>query len=90
MAKRFLVNVAVENKPSARDPEGETIQKELIWRGGYTSVRSVRVAKLLMMIVESDSGGEAEKLAARLCNDLRIFNPAVHSISVELKGEVPS
>ena len=34
----FMVEVVIENKPVAKDPEGETIQRDLMNRGGYPQV----------------------------------------------------
>jgi len=83
----YLVEVLIENKPLARDPEGETIHRELILRGGYNSVRSVRVGKLLRLEIESASEDEAKDIAIKLCNDLRIYNPVVHTYRVEIRGK---
>ncbi len=82
----YIVEVLIENKPLARDPEGETIYRDLILRGGYDSVRSVRVGKLLRFEIESNSAEEAEKIAVKMCNDLRIYNPVVHTYRVEIRG----
>lgn len=83
----YLVEVLIENKPLARDPEGETIHRELILRGGYNSVRLVRVGKLLRLEIESASEDEAKDIAIKLCNDLRIYNPVVHTYRVEIRGK---
>src|SRR5437879_11789660 len=74
----FTVEVVVENKPLARDPEGETIHHNLILKGGYSQVTSVRAAKLLRMKVEASSPEDARQLVQRLCEDLRLYNPAEH------------
>jgi len=68
----FIVEVVVENKPLARDPEGETIHHNLILKGGYSQVTNVRAGKLLRMNVEASSPDEAERLVRKLCDDLRI------------------
>lgn len=87
MADRtFVVEVIVENKPLARDPEGETIQNNLILKGGYKQVTGVRAGKLLRMNVEADSPDDARDLVKKLCDDLRIYNPAAHTCEVRLVG----
>ena len=46
-AGKFLVQVVIENKPYINDPEGETIHRDLVVKGGYAQVKSVRAAKML-------------------------------------------
>ena len=77
----FHVLVTIENKPHVSDPEGETIHRDLIIRGGYSNVRSVRSAKNLKMIVSAKSKKAAEQMVMRLCEELRIFNPIVSNCS---------
>lgn len=81
------VEVIVQNKPLARDPEGETIHRNLILKGGYDKVTGVRAGKLLRMTVQAKSGQEAEDLVRKLCDDLRIYNPAAHSCEVRIVEE---
>jgi phosphoribosylformylglycinamidine synthase subunit PurS len=80
----FTVEVVVENKPLARDPEGETIHHNLVLKGGYSQVTSVRAGKLLRMSVEAGSEKDAEQLVLKLCDDLRIYNPAAHVCRVRV------
>jgi phosphoribosylformylglycinamidine synthase subunit PurS len=82
----YLVEVIVENKPLARDPEGETIHQNLILKGGYNQVTSVRAGKLLRMKVEANSPDEARAVVRKLSDDLRIYNPAAHTIQVRIVG----
>ena len=82
----YLVEVIVENKPLARDPEGETIHQNLILKGGYNQVSSVRAGKLLRMQVEANSPDEARAVVRKLSDDLRIYNPAAHTIQVRIVG----
>lgn len=79
---KFTVQVVIENKPHINDPEGETIHKDLVIKGGYSAVQSVRSAKMLKMIVSGKSEKDAEKTVARLCEELRIFNPVVSNCTV--------
>ena len=80
---RFIVQVIIENKPYINDPEGETIHRDLVVKGGYAAVDSVRAAKMLKMAVSADSEKEAEKLVQKLCEELRIFNPVVSNCTVK-------
>ncbi len=82
----YTVEVIVENKPLARDPEGETIHHNLILKGGYSQVTNVRAGKLLRMNVQAGTGEEAQKLVKKLCDDLRIYNPAAHLCQVRIVG----
>src|SRR5437867_1745739 len=74
--RNHVIEVIVENKPLARDPEGETIHHNLIMKGGYNQVTDVRAGKLLRMTVEASSPDQARDLVKRLCDDLRIYNRA--------------
>ena len=80
----FTVEVVVENKPLARDPEGETIHRNLVLKGGYSQVTSVRAGKLLRMNVEASSPDIARQLVQKLCDDLRIYNPAAHTCQIRV------
>ena len=82
----YTVEVVVENKPLARDPEGETIHRNLILKGGYDQISGVRAGKLLRLSVQAESGDDAQQLVKKLCDDLRIYNPAAHNCQVRLVG----
>lgn len=82
----YAVEVVVENKPLARDPEGETIHRNLILKGGYNQISGVRAGKLLRLSVQAESGDDAKQLVKKLCDDLRIYNPAAHNCQVRLVG----
>jgi len=82
----YTIEVIVENKPLARDPEGETIHHNLILKGGYKQVTAVRAGKMLRMTVEADSPDQARAVVKRLCDDLRIYNPAAHVCQVRILG----
>jgi phosphoribosylformylglycinamidine synthase len=85
---KFLVQVVIENKPYINDPEGETIHRDLVVKGGYSSVQSVRLAKMLKMVVSSKSEKDAEATVKKLCEELRIFNPVVSNCTVRAAGKV--
>jgi phosphoribosylformylglycinamidine synthase len=85
---KFVVQVVIENKPYINDPEGETIHRDLVVKGGYSSVQSVRSAKMLKMVVNSKSEKEAEMTVKQLCEELRIFNPVVSNCTVKATGKV--
>lgn len=82
MARDWVVSVVIEPKPSLRDPEGETILRDLVHKKGWQAVKEVRAARLLRFRVDAENGEEAERLVARLCDELRLYNPISHSFSV--------
>lgn len=87
---KFLVVVTIENKPCINDPEGETIHRDLVIKGGYSNVESVRSAKTLKIIIIAKSEKEAEKVVHDLCEDLRIYNPVVSNCTVKSAGKLVS
>ncbi len=86
--EKFLVSVVIENKPYVSDPEGETILKDLIAKGGYSAVKEVRTGKTLKMTVEAKNDKDAEDIVRKLCDELRIYNPVVSNCRVECLGRV--
>jgi len=82
----FTIEVVVENKPLARDPEGEAIHHNLILKGGYSQITNVRAGKFLRMNVRAGTAEDAQRLVKKLCDDLRIYNPAAHICQVRIVG----
>lgn len=80
---RFSVKVVVSNRPGASDPEGETIYRDLVSKSGYKQVKAIRSGKFLRFEVAAEDATRAKELVARMCDELRIYNPAAHSITVE-------
>jgi phosphoribosylformylglycinamidine synthase len=85
---KYLVQVVIENKPYINDPEGETIHRDLVVKGGYSNVASVRSAKMLKMVVTSKSEKDAEQTVKKLCEELRIFNPVVSNCAVKASSKI--
>jgi phosphoribosylformylglycinamidine synthase PurS subunit len=83
----YLVEIVVGNKPQAKDPEGQTIMKDLMHKSGYDCVRDVRTGKLLKVQIEANSEEEAKQKAFDMCNDLRIYNPVAHYCKIEIRGK---
>jgi phosphoribosylformylglycinamidine synthase len=81
MAK-YLVVVTIENKEQIGDPEGETIKKDLILRSGYSKVESVKSAKCYNIVINTNSEEEAKMDVAKLCEELRIYNPVVSNCTI--------
>jgi len=80
----FMVHVVIENKPGISDPEGETILKDLVLKGNFLSVKKIRCAKMLKFKIIEKSKTIAEKKIHKLCDDLRIYNPMVSKITIEV------
>ncbi|MEL9908532.1 phosphoribosylformylglycinamidine synthase subunit PurS [Desulfurococcus sp.] len=85
-AMLFTVNVVISYKPSIRDPEGETIYRQLILKNNYSMVKNVRAGKFLRLLIEAESPEKAVEQVKQACLDLRIYNPVVHEIEVFLHG----
>ena len=79
----FLVHVIIENKSGISDPEGETILKDLVLKGSFSSVSKIRTAKMLKFTIKEKNKKSAEEKVRKLCDELRIFNPMVSQISVK-------
>ena len=84
MPKRFSVKVVVSNREGASDPEGETIFRDMVSKSGFRQVKGVRSGKFLKFDVVASDPKEAKALVARMCDELRIYNPAAHSLTVEV------
>lgn len=80
----FLVLVTIENKPYVSDPEGETILRDLVVKGGYSNIKSVRSTKNLKMIITAKSKSVAEESVRKMCKELRIFNPVISNCYVKV------
>ena len=86
MDRTFSVEVIISNKPQARDPEGETIIRDLIHKNGFRFVKEVRTGKLLVLKVEASKEEEAKNKALLMCNDLRLYNPVAHSLNIKVSA----
>ena len=83
----FNVHVTIENKPGISDPEGDTILNDLVLKGSYSSVTKIRSAKMLKFKIKEKDKKLAETRIRKLCDDLRIFNPMVSQISVQVSSD---
>tara|TARA_B100001179_G_scaffold213000_1_gene181309 strand:+ start:2004 stop:2276 length:273 start_codon:yes stop_codon:yes gene_type:complete len=86
-AKKYLVNVSIENKKGTRDPEGETIYNDLIMKSGLGSIQSVNVAKLLKISIQANNPEQAINSVQNMCDKLRIYNPIAHSCSISIADD---
>ncbi len=84
----FDVHVTIENKPSINDPEGETILRDLVIKGGTTNVSQIRTAKMLKFTIEAKDKKTASGTIKKLCDELRIYNPLVSTVTVEVHSKI--
>jgi len=87
VSRLYLAEVFIGNKPQARDPEGATIMKDLMHKGGFDCVKDIRTGKTLLIRIEAESPGEARDLIFKMCSDLRIYNPVAHICEIDVRGE---
>ena len=80
----YWVHVTIENKSGISDPEGETILNDLVLQGKFSSVSKIRSAKLLKFQINEKNKKLAEKKIEQLCDELRIFNPLVSKLSINI------
>jgi len=81
----YLARVYVTPKPSVRDPEGDTILDGLR-QLGFSSVDIVRAGKYFEIVMESDSGDEAEQRVDLMCRKL-LANPVIEQYRFDLQVE---
>jgi phosphoribosylformylglycinamidine synthase PurS subunit len=86
VSQSFSVEILISNKPQARDPEGETIIRDLIHKTGFESVKEVRTGKLLTIRVDAANQEDAKDKVLSMCNELRLYNPIAHSVSVRIRS----
>ena len=84
--KKYSVLVSISNKKFLPDPEGETIFRDLILKGGFGEVEAVRCSKTIQMIVRSRTEGQAKRLVLKMCAELRIYNPLVSKCVVTVSS----
>ena len=62
----YVVHVIIENKPNISDPEGDTILNDLVLKSKNSSIKKIRVGKILKFTIEASDKKRLKKL-------LRIF-----------------
>jgi len=80
----FNVHVTIENKPGISDPEGKTILNDLVLKGNYCAVTDIRSAKMLKFTITEKNKKLAENKIQKLCDELRIYNPMVSKITINV------
>ncbi len=80
----FMVSVTIENKPGISDPEGETILNDLVLKGTYKTISKINTAKMLKFTIKEKDKKTAKAKIQKICDDLRIYNPMVSKITVNV------
>ena len=80
----FKVHVTIENKPGISDPEGDTILNDLVLKGSFSSVSKIRSAKMLKFDIKEKNKIQAKKKIQELCDELRIYNPMVSKVTIQV------
>lgn len=81
----YVLEVVIESKPAAKDPEGSTIVRDLMSKKGYEMVKEVRTGKVLRIRLEAKDEKEAASIADRMCNELRLANPVAQNYKITVK-----
>lgn len=80
----FSVNVTIENKPGISDPEGETILNDLVLKGTHKTVSKIKTAKMLKFTINEKDKKTARNKIQEICDELRIYNPMVSKVTIEI------
>ncbi len=85
---KFKVEIVIKNKPSLADPEGITIERDLINKGGYSQITNVRTGKYILLEIDTETPSKAKETITEMVNTLRISNPVAHAVDIRvLSGE---
>jgi len=80
----YQIHVIIENKPGISDPEGDTILNDLVLKGSFSSVSKIRSAKMLKFHIKEKNKNTAKKKIQKLCDELRIYNPMVSKLTIQV------
>ena len=83
----FNVHVIIENKPGISDPEGKTILNDLVLKGTHKTVSKIKTAKMLKFTINETDKKTAQSTVQEICDDLRIYNPMVSKVVIQVFEE---
>lgn len=86
----FNVHVTIENKPGISDPEGDTILNDLVLKKQHaadSTISKIKTAKMLKFTINEESRTAAASKVRSICDDLRLYNPMVSKITVDVFDE---
>ena len=81
----FEAELIIEGKAGVADPEGEVIERDLIHKSGYSAITNLRTGKYIRLNVEAKTSQEATEHLQKMCNELRLYNPVAHSLTIRIK-----
>ncbi len=84
---QYEVHVTIENKPGISDPEGATILNDLVLKGSFSSVSKIRAAKMLKFFIKEKNRDHAKQKIKTICEEMRIYNPLVSKVTIEVIGK---
>jgi len=82
----YNVDVIIENKPGINDPEGDTILNDLVLKGEFSNVKKIHSAKMLKFSITEKNKKLAESKVLKICDELRIYNPLVSKVTVNVNS----
>jgi len=80
----FDVHVTIENKPGISDPEGDTILNDLILKGAKKTISKIKTAKMLKFTIQEKDKKTAQSKVQEICDELRIYNPMVSKVTIDV------
>ncbi len=80
----FNVHVTIENKPGISDPEGDTILNDLVLKGTHKTVSKIKTANMLKFTIEEKNKKAAQSKVQEICDELRIYNPIVSKVTIDV------
>ena len=80
----FNVHVTIENKPGISDPEGDTILNDLVLKGTHKNITKIKTGKMLKFTIQEKDKKTAEKKIQEICDELRIYNPMVSKVAIDV------
>jgi phosphoribosylformylglycinamidine synthase len=80
----YSVHVTIENKPGISDPEGQTILNDLVLKGTHKTVSKIKTAKMLKFTIKEKDKKTAKSKIQVICDDLRIYNPMVSKVTLDV------
>ena len=80
----YRVHVTIENKPGISDPEGKTILNDLVLKGTHQNISQINTAKMLKFSISEKDKETAQSKVQEICDELRIYNPMVSVVTIDV------
>jgi len=82
---RFRIEIRVVPRPGLLDPEGKAIQSGLLSLN-YSEIQEVRVGKILLIELESNSTKDALDQTTSMCQAL-LANPVTEDFHIQILND---